>query len=1254
MAERFTVNQSTDKSGELVPVQCGPAVTRLPLLPYEKQLIRELNWNEEEYRYFQDEISKRGIKRPAAYDHIPDVQNGPAAVPILVNLVIGLALTAISTLLAPKPKEQKQIEQKKLGDVTGPDRFNSTFGFDSVADLARYGKPIAIPFGFYEEANDTGSFTGGITATPSLVWSRMLSYGTYQIIKAMYVVGEGQIGFPSVKGTWVGNNALDAVYESKFALYWRTNEVNGRIQTSDRIAGTGDPVTNSGEAFLCPTSVSSYDAGFSMAYTPSNQTTFGLFGSHANGTGFKVNWRVVSIPDSTDDNDRLRTERDKICGHDSFMKGFGRMYGRKQGLIKLIRANGGTEYPTNREEYQINVGDKVEYLISNSKLPEDYYPDGVTINDINNTLEQEHIAADEDMQLGELFVIGKSVWKVIQRPNAIWSEDNSIIVTLECIEVGGTGGNARQIGIPGERLVKAETMNLGEPKGPSEMVQANFYNLMRFSEGTVRNQRPCDCTEIGIRSNVWLQFNGLCNFNEVPTPDQLKEYDEDDVNITNGNMSLYSTRYSFFSLLVRPTTDENSAEWVGLGGLFAVRGTRPVDQFNYIRVKSFTRSQWEFKFVPRSGAYVTRKTDDTKVGVLNASAATIISDVLNTIHGAFQLEYAGSVQYIRPLEPSPLMYGVGDVAVGEINQSISVPTGLSLSGYQTPTDDGRAHGYKFELMGNPMSYNGGHTRTVARTLQKGGTLPVYVRVFFTSTVIQLNGTNKWGQSKVWGTPTTSPNIDHPDTTGGWATGQNAIDRYVIGSDNPYLGQYAGQNINGVYSVTAGQVDQIIPGKPGRSGVEFESDTQIIENSYYGSLIQRSCDNAAEHEITYVNESISYEADGSNDADGDGAPQYYNMTTMGLVLHSTRQFTSLDQPRMWLPRGVKVTKLLPSATPEESSNNYAELVYHLLTSERAGVGDLINTELVDRENMELTAQFLETNRLYYDGAIEERTNVRNFIADTAPLMLCNFVIRNGLFSLLPAVPTDSAGNIITRVEPKALFTEGNIVDGSFNLEYLELEERQNFQAEMTFRRSYRNQLPEQRSIVVRYAGVGSRENVEAFDMSAFCTRRGHAGIVARYFLALRKHVDHTISFQSDPLQLSGVRPGDYIKVITQSNPYFPRQLGVVSSSDLSIVAVNPLIDGEYRITYYKPELEGIAETTLTVVNGRATNPDLAGTVFTVFRDADIVENIYQVEQLTLNEDTMVDIVASYFPVDENGESLIVKDMQNLDAFVSLPE
>ena len=65
-----------------------------PLLPFEKQLIATIGATEEEYRYLVSEAIKKGRKRPAGYEHNPDIHNGPGvtAATILVNLAIGITL----------------------------------------------------------------------------------------------------------------------------------------------------------------------------------------------------------------------------------------------------------------------------------------------------------------------------------------------------------------------------------------------------------------------------------------------------------------------------------------------------------------------------------------------------------------------------------------------------------------------------------------------------------------------------------------------------------------------------------------------------------------------------------------------------------------------------------------------------------------------------------------------------------------------------------------------------------------------------------------------------------------------------------------------------------------------------------------------------------------------------------------------------------------------------------------------------------
>ena len=81
------------------------------LLPYEKELIRVLGCTEDEYRRYAKEVQMKSKKRPAGYEHIPDVKN--IGVETLVVLAIGIALSAVSALLMPKPKHPKERKNGK-------------------------------------------------------------------------------------------------------------------------------------------------------------------------------------------------------------------------------------------------------------------------------------------------------------------------------------------------------------------------------------------------------------------------------------------------------------------------------------------------------------------------------------------------------------------------------------------------------------------------------------------------------------------------------------------------------------------------------------------------------------------------------------------------------------------------------------------------------------------------------------------------------------------------------------------------------------------------------------------------------------------------------------------------------------------------------------------------------------------------------------------------------------------------------------
>ena len=212
----------------------------------------------------------------------------------LTQLAIGIVLGAVSHLLTPKPKQPEAFDgQRQLDSIRGGNRFTPSFGFDTTAELADYNSPIPIVFGLYNSVENVG----GLLVTPKLVWSRMLSYGRQQSAKLMFVVGEQGRGDyvapdgiiePNRAGVFLGNNALDAVYDDNVAFYWKRNTTSSdfsRIQVRNKQFGSsGEPHSadpNGGrtglseDVFLCPTSESDNDKGFSYAFSPANNTEFG-------------------------------------------------------------------------------------------------------------------------------------------------------------------------------------------------------------------------------------------------------------------------------------------------------------------------------------------------------------------------------------------------------------------------------------------------------------------------------------------------------------------------------------------------------------------------------------------------------------------------------------------------------------------------------------------------------------------------------------------------------------------------------------------------------------------------------------------------------------------------------------------------------------------------------------------------------------------------------------------------------------------
>ena len=579
MGRRGTPHQPDNRKGQLVPYEPAGKLLASPLLPFEYELIRLLGCTEQEYRNHVEEVKRRGGVRPAEYALIPDVQNA-AVVPALISLAIGLAVSAVAALLAPKPKapsnDRRTGKSVRLASRRGAERFGATSGFDSFSDLANYAEPIAVLFARRQDD------IGGVLTAEQLVWSRAYSYGNEQGLKLMYIIGEQGLGEgidrPDLEGIFLGTTPLDSIYANKFAFYWNRNtKINGRIKAKNLSYGTratpdaGDPQTND-DIFLCPTGIAANDEAFSQSYTPGSNNTFGCYSGISNGCGYRVNYELVPMPEVEDEDDDDRDERlnasarkrIKIAGYwdeDSNkpnvgdqikqgQQGVGREYSTLMGLRTLNGASIAPGGPNGHKVLAtINVNDVVTFEINGKVISEDLYWDGdskndVNVDDINNTTINMRQAADDTLQEGQIVMIGNAVFVVTARAIDSWGAGVSgpfeeripQMITLKCIDNWAADPARKQIGFVSNdavtRRIRTDDQGKGQYKYKFKFMEGftigpGFFPIMLVDFGVVRNTRPCESTEMGIRSQVWNRASGLCNFGSLPTPKGCGEATEE-------------------------------------------------------------------------------------------------------------------------------------------------------------------------------------------------------------------------------------------------------------------------------------------------------------------------------------------------------------------------------------------------------------------------------------------------------------------------------------------------------------------------------------------------------------------------------------------------------------------------------------------------------------------------------------------------------------------------------------------------------
>jgi hypothetical protein len=235
-----------------------------------------------------------------------------------------------------------------------------------------------------------------------------------------------------------------------------------------------------------------------------------------------------------------------------------------------------------------------------------------------------------------------------------------------------------------------------------------------------------------------------------------------------------------------------------------------------------------------------------------------------------------------------------------------------------------------------------------------------------------------------------------------------------------------------------------------------------------------------------------------------------------------------QVHVYMRKGILVSKLLGGTG---SSNLFPDLMLHLLRAVSRVPDALINID-----ELRAAATFCNANGLLFNGVVGTSNNLRDYLSQVAPLMLCRFLVNAGQYSLRPLLPSANGAISTAAVTPVVSFDEATLLPGALTVTYISLADRKPFCALMLWRQQASNKPGVLQTTEVRYSGSAVDGPYETYDMSEFCTSEAHAIKAGRYILAKRRHCLFSVQFSATVSSGAAMlSPGDVVRVNLNSLP-----------------------------------------------------------------------------------------------------------------------
>ena len=427
-----------------------------------------------------------------------------------------------------------------------------------------------------------------------------------------------------------------------------------------------------------------------------------------------------------------------------------------------------------------------------------------------------------------------------------------------------------------------------------------------------------------------------------------------------------------------------------------------------------------------------------------------------------------------------------------------------------------------------------------------------------------------------------------------------------------------------------------------------SDTQV----------QFSFDNGPEFRITAVTEQ---QKENNND-------KYKSMSMMALGIFSGKGVQDLRAITAYVKEGKTsyVVNNDGSYSLSSGSTSFAPDIFaDTILDRENGIGKYAQPAGIDWLGLAKAKLFCTKNKLgpivndkptsinlYMDGVISDLTSWRQFWAETAPFSLLEFARVGGKETLIPAIPIDDrTGEANRKVIINALFTTGNILEGSYKEEFIDYgDSTQDLIATVIYRDTEeRDVFPRNASVQVQLkppSGFSVEEfegNAirQTFDLSQFVSQREQAILFGKLLCNQRRHIRRGIEFKTFPTD-SPISPGAYIYVDIGLNTWDKMSSGMIMNDGiLNSPLSDTIANGSYDVLIYKNSARTIFFEGISIVNGAAAAlVPYSGYMFVLGAKGNR-KRVFRTTEVQMDEEGEVTVKAMEHPCDNSGSELLSK-------------